>query len=56
MAMPAPYPQEFREGAIALVREGRSIPDVARAGRLAAVVAATGSSRTSSIAVSATMA
>ena len=28
--MPAPYPQEFREGAIALVRGGRSIPDVAR--------------------------
>jgi transposase len=28
--MPAPYPQEFREGAVALVRGGRSIPDVAR--------------------------
>lgn len=28
--MPAPYPREFREGAIALVRAGRSIPDVAR--------------------------
>jgi len=28
--MPAPYPQEFREGAIALVRGGRSVSDVAR--------------------------
>ena len=28
--MPAPYPQEFREGAIALVRQGRSVPEVAR--------------------------
>jgi len=28
--MPAPYPQEFREGAVALVRGGRSIPEVAR--------------------------
>ena len=28
--MPAPYPQEFRDGAISLVRGGRSIPDVAR--------------------------
>src|SRR3954470_19344537 len=29
--MPRPYPQEFREGAIALVRQGdRSIPDIAR--------------------------
>ena len=30
VCMPAPYPQEFREGAIALVRGGRSVPDVAR--------------------------
>ena len=28
--MPAPYPQEFRDGAIALVRGGRSAADVAR--------------------------
>ena len=28
--MPRPYPQEFREGAIALVRGGRSVSDVAR--------------------------
>jgi transposase len=28
--MPAPYPQEFREGAVALVRQGRGVPDVAR--------------------------
>lgn len=28
--MPAPYPQEFREGAIDLVRGGRRIGDVAR--------------------------
>ncbi len=28
--MPRPYPQEFREGAIALVRGGRGVPDVAR--------------------------
>lgn len=27
--MPAPYPQEFREGALALVRGGRSVSDVA---------------------------
>jgi transposase len=28
--MPAPYPQEFREGAIALIRQGRGVPEVAR--------------------------
>jgi transposase-like protein len=28
--MPRPYPQEFREGAIALVRGGRTVSDVAR--------------------------
>jgi transposase len=28
--MPRPHPQEFREGAIALVREGRPVADVAR--------------------------
>jgi transposase-like protein len=29
--MPRPYPKEFREGAIALARQGdRSIPDIAR--------------------------
>lgn len=29
--MPRPYPKEFREGALALVRQGdRSIPDIAR--------------------------
>lgn len=28
--MPRPYPQEFREGALALVRGGRRVPDVAR--------------------------
>jgi len=28
--MPRPCPQEFREGAIALVREGRPVVDVAR--------------------------
>jgi transposase-like protein len=30
-SMPRPYPKEFREGALALVRQGeRSIPDIAR--------------------------
>ena len=29
--MPRPYPKEFREGALALVRQGdRSIPEIAR--------------------------
>jgi transposase len=28
--MPAPYPQEFRDGAVRLVRDGRSVPEVAR--------------------------
>ena len=28
--MPRPYPREFREGAVALVREGRGIVDVSR--------------------------
>jgi transposase len=28
--MPRPYPREFREGAIALVRDGRPVTDVAR--------------------------
>jgi transposase len=29
--VPRPYPKEFREGALALVRQGdRSIPDIAR--------------------------
>jgi transposase-like protein len=28
--MPAPYPQEFREGAIELVRKGRGFRDVAQ--------------------------
>ena len=28
--MPRPYPKEFREGAVALVRDGRAVADVAR--------------------------
>jgi transposase len=30
VSMPKPYPKEFREGALALVREGRSAAEVAR--------------------------
>lgn len=31
LGVPRPYPKEFREGAIALARQGdRSIPDIAR--------------------------
>lgn len=31
LRMPRPYPKEFREGALALVRQGdRSVPDIAR--------------------------
>jgi len=31
LRMPRPYPKEFREGALALVRQGdRSIPEIAR--------------------------
>jgi len=53
--MPRPHPKEFREGAIALARHGaRSIPDIAGELRIAASCCATGSSRTSSIAASAT--
>ena len=51
--MPAPYPQEFREGAIRLVRDGRSVPEVARELGVSPQSLGTGSSTTSSTGVSA---
>jgi transposase len=50
-----PYPEEFRRDAVGLVRAGRSIREVADSLGVSHSRCATGSARTSSIAVSATM-